>query len=182
MKLNQKRVSSENIEPSSENKLYSHPMSMPQELSTPTLNGSAKADKPNRDLAWQIAPNLLTSFRYAWAGLSYAFHTQRNFRIHLIIGGSAILLSVFLHLKLVEIATIGLTIALVLALELLNTAIESVVDLTVKHNYHELAKIAKDCAAGAVLVGALVAVLVGGALLLPPLLALIQSALLIQTH
>jgi diacylglycerol kinase (ATP) len=74
-------------------------------------------------------------------------------------------------------AVIGLTSGLVLVMELLNTAIESVVDLTVKHSYHELAKIAKDCAAGAVLVSALAALLVAGTLLLPPLLVLIKSAL-----
>jgi diacylglycerol kinase (ATP) len=74
-------------------------------------------------------------------------------------------------------AVIGLTIGLVLAMELLNTAIESVVDLTVKQSYHELAKIAKDCAAGAVLISALVSVLVATSLMLPPLVALIQSAL-----
>jgi len=89
----------------------------------------------------------------------------------------AIGLSVFLHLQAVEIAVIGITSGLVLALELLNTAIESVVDLTVKQTYHDLAKIAKDCAAGAVLVSALVAVLVAGILLLPPLVRLIISAL-----
>jgi diacylglycerol kinase (ATP) len=68
-----------------------------------------------------------------------------------------------------EAAVIGLTIALVLAMELINTAIESVVDLLVKQSYHELAKIAKDCAAGAVLVAALASVFVAGLLLLPPL-------------
>jgi diacylglycerol kinase (ATP) len=54
-------------------------------------------------------------------------------------------------------------------MELLNTALESVVDLTVKQNYHELAKIAKDCAAAAVLISALVAVGVAGSLILPKL-------------
>jgi diacylglycerol kinase (ATP) len=87
----------------------------------------------------------------------------------------AIGLGVFLHLSAVELAVICLTSALVMALELLNTAIESVVDLTVKQSYHELAKIAKDCAAGAVLVSAIAAVLVAGSLLIPPLLARIQS-------
>jgi diacylglycerol kinase (ATP) len=128
-----------------------------------------------RDLAWKIAPTLLISFKYAWAGLSYAFITQRNFRIHTVIGTLAISLGVFLHLKPVEIAVISLTSGLVMALELLNTAIESVVDLTVKQTYHELAKIAKDCAAGAVLISAITAVFVAGSLLLPPLLALIQQ-------
>jgi len=60
-------------------------------------------------------------------------------------------------------------------MELLNTAIESVVDLTVKQSYHELAKIAKDCAAGAVLVSAMAAVLVVGPLA-PPLLKPVRSS------
>ena len=130
-----------------------------------------------RELSWQVASNLLISFKYAWAGVTYAFQTQRNFRIHSVIGALAIGLSIFLHLRLVEMAVIGLTSGLVLVMELLNTAIESVVDLTVKQSYHELAKIAKDCAAAAVLVSAMAAVLVAGMLLFPPLLALIQSSL-----
>ncbi|MCW5314128.1 diacylglycerol kinase family protein [Nostoc sp. KVJ3] len=130
-----------------------------------------------REFSWKVASNLFVSFKYAWAGISYSFQTQRNFRIHVSVCAMAIALSVFLHLQAVEIAVIGITSGLVLALELLNTAIESLVDLTVKQTYHELAKIAKDCAAGAVLVSALVAVLVAGTLLLPPLVKLIISAL-----
>ncbi|WP_242025657.1 diacylglycerol kinase family protein, partial [Leptolyngbya sp. FACHB-36] len=101
----------------------------------------------NRTLSWQVAPSLLISFKYAWAGVSYAFQTQRNFRIHTILGGLAIGLGIVLQLNAVDMAVIGLTIGAVLAMELLNTAIESVVDLTVKQSYHDLAKIAKDCAA-----------------------------------
>lgn len=130
-----------------------------------------------REFSWKVASNLFVSFKYAWAGISYSFQTQRNFRIHVSVCAMAIALSVFLHLQAVEIAVIGITSGLVLALELLNTAIESVVDLTVKQTYHELAKIAKDCAAGAVLVSAFVAMLVAGTLLLPPLVTLIISAL-----
>ncbi|MBD2092300.1 diacylglycerol kinase family protein [Microcoleus sp. FACHB-1515] len=129
----------------------------------------------NRDLAWQVAPSLFISFRYAWAGVRYAFLTQRNFRIHLLVGIVAIALALWLQLTRAELAIIGLTTGAVLTMELLNTAIESVVDLTVKQTYHELAKIAKDCAAGAVLISALAAVLVAGSLLLPPLLLKLQS-------
>ena len=82
-------------------------------------------------------------------------------------------LGVFLHLQPVELAVVGLTSGLVLVMELLNTAVESVVDLTVNQTYHELARIAKDCAAAAVLVSAIAAVVVAGTLLLPPLLILI---------
>ena len=155
--------------------LTSTSLSMPQDLSMPTPKQSDPVVKRTREFAWQIAPTLLKSFRYAWAGVYYAFITQRNFRIHTVIGTLAISLSVFLHLSSVEIAVICLTSGLVMALELLNTAIESVVDLTVKQSYHELAKIAKDCAAGAVLISAIASVFVAGSLLLPPLFALIQS-------
>lgn len=148
------------------------------------LSQGKKAEQPNqseamgkkydRELSWKIASNLLVSFKYAWTGISYAFITQRNFRIHTIIGTLAIGLGLFLQLTRVEIAIIGLTIGAVMTMELLNTAIESVVDLTVGQAYHDLARIAKDCAAAAVLISALVALLVAGILLLPPLFTWIQ--------
>ena len=126
-----------------------------------------------RDLAWKVAPNLVLSFRYAWAGVSYAFTTQRNFRIHTVIGTLAISLGLFLNVSAIEMAVITLTCAIVMVLELLNTAIEAVVDLTVKQTYHELAKIAKDCAAGAVLLSAIAALIVAVWILLPPLARLL---------
>ncbi len=159
---------------------------MPPNFTTSTsssANGKVTTSKPNRDLSWQVATNLLISFKYAWTGIAYAFQTQRNFRIHVMIGSLAIILALVLKLAPVEITVIGLTVGAVLAAELLNTAIESVVDLTVKQTYHELAKIAKDCSAAAVLVSALAAILVAGFLMLPklwllvvPLLSLNQSA------
>ncbi|MBD2388004.1 diacylglycerol kinase family protein [Cylindrospermum sp. FACHB-282] len=150
---------------------------MSPKVSPPPMSKSLSTLVTNeRELSWQVASNLFVSFKYAWAGISYSFQTQRNFRIHVSVCTLAIGLSVFLQLQAVEIAVIGITSGLVLALELLNTAIESLVDLTVKQTYHDLAKIAKDCAAGAVLVSALVALLVAAILLLPPLVALIISA------
>lgn len=154
---------------------------MTQELSTETpLRPTANpvTNQSNRSLSWRVASNLFVSFKYAWTGVAYAFQTQRNFRIHIVVGLLAIGLSIFLRLSRVEIAIIGLTIGAVLTMELLNTALESVVDLTVRQTYHELAKIAKDCAAGAVLISALAAVLVAGSLLLPPLIALVRSTLM----
>ena len=139
------------------------------------VSGSSSQKRILRDLAWQVAPNLFLSFKYAWAGVRYAFITQRNFRIHTFISTLAISLGLFLKVSGMEMAVITLTCAIVMVLELLNTAIESVVDLTVKQTYHELAKIAKDCAAGAVLISAIAAVLVAMWILLPPLLQLIFS-------
>ncbi len=139
------------------------------------IKESAKSNpKIIRNLAWQVAPNLFLSFKYAWAGVCYAFVTQRNFRIHTFVGIFAVSMGAFLQIEAVEMAIIAMTCAIVMVLELVNTAIEAVVDLTVKQNYHELAKIAKDCAAGAVLIGAIAAVAVAACILLPPLYARIM--------
>ncbi|MBD2693455.1 diacylglycerol kinase family protein [Anabaena catenula] len=149
---------------------------MSQQVSPPsTPNRLPTLVSKERELSWQIASNLFVSFKYAWAGITYSFQTQRNFRIHLSVCAFAIGLSIFLHLQAVEIAIIAITSGLVLTLELLNTAIESLVDLTVKQTYHDLAKVAKDCAAGAVLISALASLLVAATLLLPPLVALIMT-------
>lgn len=149
---------------------------MSQNLPTSTPSRPEKV-APTRELSWLVAANLFVSFKYAWCGITYAFQTQRNFRIHVVVGILAMGLAIFLHLQLLEMAVIGLTSGLVLVMELLNTAIESVVDLTVKQSYHDLAKIAKDCAAAAVLVSALVAVLVAGVLIMPPLMVVVRSHL-----
>ena len=136
----------------------------------PVVKQPSTNQKIIRNLAWQVAPNLFLSFKYAWAGVRYAFATQRNFKIHTFIGILAVTLGAFLEIEAIEMAVITMTCAIVMVLELINTAIESVVDLTVKQSYHELAKIAKDCAAGAVLVSAIAAVIVAVFILLPPLL------------
>ena len=133
---------------------------------TPT---EATALLAERSQSWQIAPNLFTSFKYAWAGIAYAFQTQRNFRVHTSIGIAAIILCWALKVTHVEVAVICLTIGAVLVMEILNTALESLVDLTVGQTYHELAKVAKDCAAGAVLMAAIVALLIAALIFVPPL-------------
>ena len=150
---------------------------MLQDLSTQSKRPDLKTDTKKtdaktqfkRDSAWQVAPTLWSSFRYAGMGLTYAFQTQRNFRIHTMLGLASITLGILLHLTMVELAVIGLTCGAVLSMELLNTALEAVVDLTVKQTYHDLAKIAKDCAAAAVLVSSIVALLVGCMLIFPKL-------------
>ena len=122
-----------------------------------------------RQYAWQVAHNLGASFRYAGQGIFYALRTQRNFRIHVLATTVVISAGFALHLPAVHVAVLALTCGAVMTLELVNTALEAVVDLTVQQTYHELAKIAKDCAAAAVLISALMAVLVGGCLIFPPL-------------
>jgi len=140
---------------------------------TQSVSSDTKAQtQPQRELAWQVAPNLLVSFKYAWQGVRYAFISQRNFRIHVFVAILTFSLGLIFQITATEMAIISLIVAMVLVLELLNTAIESVVDLTIKHTYHELAKIAKDCAAGAVLISALTACLIAGYIFLPYILQL----------
>jgi diacylglycerol kinase (ATP) len=144
---------------------------------TTDLNSDSSLQRQHRIRAWKVANNIFVSFKYAWSGVTYSFYTQRNFRIHCCMGALALSLGIALRLPGVEMAALSITSGLVLTLELLNTAIESVVDLTVEQNYHELAKIAKDCAAGAVLISALASLLVAGWLILPRLVIAIAQAI-----
>ncbi len=121
--------------------------------------------------AWRVAGDLPASFRYAAQGLAYGFASQRNFRIHVITGLLVFLLGLWLGLSTERLAVLVLTVAAVLVLELLNTATEAVVDLAIGRQFHPLARIAKDCAAAAVLVASLASMLIALLLLLPPLWA-----------
>jgi len=101
-----------------------------------------------------------SSFHHAFSGIIYAAKTQPNMRIHLLIAALVLAATMALRLDRVYVIAIVILIALVLSLELVNTAVESIVDLlTVAH--HPLAKTAKDAAAGAVLLASAAAVVVG---------------------
>ncbi len=104
--------------------------------------------------------SLRQSFRYAFAGFLSCINNERNMRIHLSV---FILLAVFSHyygLTKLEFTLFTIVCGLVMFAEMINTAIEAVVDLC-SPSYHRLARIAKDVAAGAVLLSAMVAVIVG---------------------
>lgn len=107
----------------------------------------------------------LDSFRHALNGVLISFRTQRHLRLHFLVGGLALLAGFVWRLSQVELLILLCTISLVLLAELFNTALETVVDL-VTPDYHPLAKVAKDVAAGAVLIAALNAVMVGALLFL----------------
>jgi diacylglycerol kinase (ATP) len=103
---------------------------------------------------------VFSAFHHAFEGIIYATRTQINMRLHFIAAALILAATLYLHLQRVYVIGIVIIVAVVLAFELMNTAIESVVDLmTLAH--HPLAKIAKDTAAGAVLVVAFAAVVVG---------------------
>jgi len=115
--------------------------------------------------------DLLTSFRYAFAGQWYVLRTQRNARIHLVIALLAVALAAVLRLSLVEWAILALTIGFVFVAEMFNTMAEAAVDAATQE-FHPLAKIVKDVAAGAVLLSAIISVIVGLLLFGPRLWAL----------
>lgn len=114
--------------------------------------------------------NLIASFGFALEGIAHAFRTQRNFKLHLGITALVIVAGVALGISVEQWAILAVTIALVLQAELVNTALEAVVD-HVAPEFHALAKVAKDCAAGAVFLCAITAVVVGLLILGPKLLA-----------
>ncbi|MEY3868929.1 MAG: diacylglycerol kinase family protein [Microcoleaceae cyanobacterium] len=98
-------------------------------------------------------------------------------KYNLICGAFQIIFGIILGLSSVEILIIILAFATVIMMEFLNTAIESAVDLSIKKSYHDLAKIAKDCSGGAVMLSAIIAIVIDVILLLPPLSKLIISAI-----
>ena len=106
---------------------------------------------------------LLRSFGYAFEGLAYILRTQRNARIEIVVGIAAVALAAWLGISAVEWAVLVLTIVIVLALELMNTALELAVSLASPQT-HPSAKAAKDVAAACVLLGALASLVIGGLL------------------
>jgi diacylglycerol kinase (ATP) len=132
-----------------------------------------KVDETAPEPAPGHANSLRSSFGYAFAGLAYCFRTQRNFRIHIALAIAATLLGLLLGLTWAEWAVLTTTMVLVLSAEMVNTMIESLVDL-VTVEYHPLAKIAKDVAAGVVLLTAIGAVVVGLVIFGPRLLAAVR--------
>ena len=134
------------------------------------LKLSDNLQKPNNRSSWKIAKDLPTSFLYAAKGLRYAFLTQRNFRVHVGFTLVAFVLGLVFGLTKSDLAIMALTATSVLIVELLNTAIESVVDLAIGRTFHPLAQIAKDCSAAAVLVASISSLVIAVLLLLPPFL------------
>lgn len=113
---------------------------------------------------------LVKSFYFAFVGIAYLFRTQRNARIELVIGIIACGVAYWLRLPRTDWALLLITIACVLILEGLNTAIEATVDLA-SPQLHPLAKTAKDVSAAMVLIAAIASVGVGLLILGPPLWA-----------
>ena len=109
------------------------------------------------------------SFSFAGQGVWHAVRTQRNMRVHLLAASGAVAAGLILRISAVDWACVLMAIGLVLTAEALNTVVEALADLCTEE-FHPLAKIAKDTAAGAVLISSAAALGVGVAVFLPRLL------------
>ncbi len=104
--------------------------------------------------------NPIESFNNAFQGIWYTIVNERNMKIHLVIGAIVILLSLWVRVSKIEFTILCLTIAMVICFELINTAVEVVVNIIVDV-YHPKAKIIKDVSAGAVFVSAIFSLVIG---------------------
>lgn len=114
--------------------------------------------------------SILHSFGYALQGLKSAFQTERNMKVHVIMMIIVILLGSLLKITCFEWMICILLFGGVIGAELINTAIEVTVDLAMPEQ-NEKAKLAKDIAAAGVLVLAIIAVIIGGIIFIPKLIA-----------
>ncbi len=103
---------------------------------------------------------LAESFRCAFAGLAYAVRTQRNLRLHLLAGVLVLGIGAWLRLEVEKGALLLVAVAAVVIAEVLNTALETTIDL-ISPGYHPLAGTAKNLAAAAVVLAALFAAGIG---------------------
>ncbi len=101
----------------------------------------------NRKESYKTSKNVLISFKYAFSGIYFVLKTSRNFRIQLIFALTSLMIGFLLQISRINYVILVATIMSVLILEILNTSIESIVDLVVKKEFSSLAKISKDTSA-----------------------------------
>jgi diacylglycerol kinase (ATP) len=106
------------------------------------------------------APTIFDSFNYAFEGIIHVLRTQRNLRIHFAIAVLVLVLALVVNVTKLELIVLLIAIAFVLIAEMLNTAIEAAIDIATT-SFDPMAKLAKDIAAGAVLIASVNALAVG---------------------
>ena len=97
---------------------------------------------------------ILKSFKYAIRGIIYTIRNERNMRVHSVVSLCVIFLSFFFNLSAEKYCILGLVISFVIVSEVINSSLESLIDLCAK-DYNSIAKAAKDMAAGAVLIASI---------------------------
>ena len=121
----------------------------------------------DRKESYKTSRNVLVSFKYAFSGVYYVLRTSRNFKIQLIFALTSLIIGCLLQISLSNYVILISTIMSVLILEILNTSIESIVDLAVKKEFSNLAKISKDTSAGAVLLASINSVIIAVFIFVP---------------
>ena len=129
----------------------------------------------NRIESYETSTNILKSFKYAFSGISYVLKTSRNFKIQLLFGVTSLMIGCLLQISQSNYVILIATIMSVLILEILNSSIESIVDLVVKKEFSSLAKISKDTSAGAVLLASINSVIIAVYIFVPKIKLLFES-------
>ena len=129
----------------------------------------------NRIESYKNSSDVLKSFKYAFSGISYVLKTSRNFKIQLIFAVTSLMIGFLLQISQSNYVILIATIMSVLTLEILNTSIESIVDLVVKKEFSILAKISKDTSAGAVLLASINSVIIAVYIFVPKIKFLFES-------
>jgi diacylglycerol kinase (ATP) len=106
------------------------------------------------------APSLIESFNYAFEGIIHVLRTQRNMRIHFAVALAVLIAGLAVDASRLELIALLLAIAFVLIAEMLNTALEAAIDVATT-SFDPMAKLAKDIAAGAVLIATVNAIAIG---------------------
>ena len=106
------------------------------------------------------APTILDSFNFAFEGIIHVLRTQRNLRIHFAIAFAVLIFALIVDVAKMELIALLISVTFVLIAEMLNTAVEAAIDIATT-SFDPMAKLAKDIAAGAVLIAAMNAIAVG---------------------
>ena len=136
-----------------------------------------KKNRYNWDIKKERARDkrLVDSFNFAIEGLISALKNEKHMKVHILAAIIIVILAIVINASKVEILIISLSVSFVIITELVNTAVEAIIDL-VSPERHPLAKLAKDVAAGAVLVAAINALCVGYLLFYDKLLDIFDGA------
>ena len=113
----------------------------------------------------------LKSFKYCFEGMRYAFYTEQNIIVMFVIAIISLVLGIILKINYTERLVVVLLIGIVMALEMVNCAIEATVDLVTEEK-KPMAKVAKDCASGAVAFASIFAFIVGLIIFVPHIISL----------
>ncbi|PJF38524.1 MAG: diacylglycerol kinase [Phototrophicales bacterium] len=137
-----------------------------------SLTSTMKIDPS--EYSYRVSENRAASLGYALAGWLYMLRRQKNTRIQSVASIVVIALALWLQISPLELALIVLTITIVWMAEFLNAAVEAVIDLS-SPEFHPMAKVGKDVASAAVLLGVIASIIIGLLILGPPLVAKLSA-------